>query len=201
MQYDYVSYSEAKDLMDRIDLQLGDHLVVKMEEDFDQKLTETDYKKRAKANKAFLRDVQEVSPFCEVLYPMQIRMKQIRTNLTFLLEGAHNKVSYKAVAKYFAEYDFLAKEIKKEAKKCKNAAMKGFLEDSTVLDTDFFKTMMDTLSTMQANIRERMRKHPEQYIDLNIEEDSEFVMDDVKAAFKNAQKDLKEARKKQLASS
>lgn len=196
MPYATFEYPEVSKLMDAMDAQLSEHLVVKMENDFDDVLVETDYKKRAKATKAFNRSVQEVRPHCELLNPMQIRMMQIRVNLGFLLEEAHNRISYQAVAKYFAEYDFLSKEIKKEAKKCKNEAMKGFLDSATVLESDFFKIMMDTVSVMQKNIQARMEKFPEQYIDLNIQEDSHLDIDEVKVAFKSAIKKLKEDKEK-----
>lgn len=197
MSYVQFEYNEANALMRMVDEQMTEHLVVKMENDFDEKLIETDYKKRAKATKAFNRSVQEVRPFCENLYPMQCRMMQIRTNLSFLMEQAHNRTSFKATAKYFAEYDFLAKEIKKEAKKCKNEAMTEFLDSLTVLGSDFFKTMMDTMEVMQKNIRARMQSHPEQYIDLNEAEDSRLDIDEVKAAFKDMQKKLKEDKANQ----
>lgn len=197
MSYDYFEYKEARQLMDQIEQQMEEHLVVKMENDFDEKLLETDYKKRAKATKTFNRSVQEVRPFFEVINPMQCRMRQIRTNLSFLLECAHNKISYKATAKYFAEYDFLAKEIKKEAKKCKNEAMKGYLEDSKVLESDFFRIMLDTLNIMKMNVQERMKRHPEQYINLDVEADSELLVDEIKETFKSTVKKLKEDKEQQ----
>lgn len=196
MSYVKFGYDEADALMNMIDAQMAEHLVVKMENDFDDKLVETDYKKRAKLTKAFNRSVQEVRPFTENLYPMQCRMMQIRTNLTFLLEQAHNRVAFKALPKYFAEYDFLAKEIKKEAKKCKNEAMTEFLRSLTVLDSDFFKTMMDTVEIMQKNMQARMKSYPEQYIDLDVEADSRLDIDEVKASFKDALKKLKDDQAK-----
>lgn len=196
MSYVQFEYNEADTLMNLVDHQMDEHLVVKMENDFDDKLVETDYKKRAKLTKAFNRSVQEVRPFTENLYPMQCRMRQIRTNLSFLMEQAHNRVSFKAAAKYFAEYDFLSKEIKKEAKKCKNEAMTEYLDSLTVLEFDFFKTMIDTVEVMQKNMQARMKSHPEQYIDLDVEADSKLDIDEVKASFKDALKKLKDDKAK-----
>jgi folylpolyglutamate synthase/dihydropteroate synthase len=191
MSYVIFEYPGANNLMEAIDAQFGEHLVVKMENYFEKNLIEADYKKREKATKAFNRSVQEVRPFCAVIVPMQIRMTQIRINLRFLLEQAHNKVSYSSLAEDFAEYDFLSKEIKKEAKKCKNEAMTEYLKSLTVLESDFFKTMMDTMEVMQKNIQARMKSHSEQYIDLDEDEDSWLDADKVKASFKDALKKLK----------
>lgn len=196
MSYVQFEYNEANALMSMIDAQMAEHLVVKMENDFDDKLVETDYKKRAKLTKAFNRSVQEVRPVCELLNPMQCRMMQIRTNLSFLLEQAHNRISFKALPKYFAEYDFLAKEIKKEAKKCKNEAMTEFVNSMPVLESDFFKIMMDTVAVMQQNVQARMKSHQEQYIDLDVEADSRLDIDEVKASFKDALKKLKDDKAK-----
>ena len=48
---------------------------------------------------------------------------------------------------------------------------------------------------MNANIVNRMEKYPEQYIDLDIEEDSELVFDVLKDTFKSELKELKEKDK------
>lgn len=196
MSYEVFPCEEAHQTMDAADAQLSGYLVVQMESDFDEALTETDYKKRAKATKAFNRTIQEITPVCGVLNPMQIRFMQIRTNLGFLLENAHNRVSFKAAAKYFAEYDFLAKEIKKEAKKCNVQEMKDFIESAPVLNTNFFQVMMNTVEVMKANMLQRMSDYPEQYLDLDPEVDSAIDIEEIKKAFKDKQKDLKEEKDK-----
>lgn len=181
-------------MMADADAQLGDHLAVRMENEFDQTLTETDYQKRAKATKAFNRTLKEASPTCSSMYPMQVRFMQMRTNVSFLLECAHNRVSYRALAEDFAEYDFLAREIKKEAKKGNNDTLKRFLTEARVLDTNFFQVMLSTAEVMQKNMLQRMADHPEQYIDLNPEVDAQIDIDEMKHTFKEKQKKLKDEK-------
>ena len=189
-------YSEANQLMDDVDSQLSRHLAVDMENGFEASLVEVDYKKRAKLTKASNRSVQEVRPFCEIINPMQNRMIQMRINLSFLLENACYNVSFKSLAEDFAEYEFLSKEIKKEAKLCKNEAMKAFLVSATVLNTDFFKMMVDSAYTMKKNIQEKMNSQSKIYIDLDVEDDSFLEIDLLKKAFKEKIIKLKEDKKK-----
>ena len=63
------------------------------------------------------------------------------------------------------------------------------------LNTDFFNLLLKTANQMNANIVNRMEKYPEQYIDLDIEEDSELVFDVLKDTFKSELKELKEKDK------
>ena len=195
MKHDIASYTDMVAFLNTVDEQMLDNLVVLMETEFDENLTEGDHKLRAKEVKAFNRSVKEVSPVSQTIYPMQVRMMQMRVNVSFLLECAHNKVSYKALAKYFAEYDYTAQKIKKEAKKVKNPVLVDFLQRSTCLNTNFFDLLMNTAYQMKTNIVSRMDKFPEQYIDLNIEEDSELVFDVLKDTFKSELKELKEKDK------
>ena len=176
------------DFLNSVDEQMQDNLIVLMETEFDENLTEGDHKLRAKEVKAFNRSVKEVSPISQTIYPMQVRMMQMRVNVSFLLECAHNKVSYKALAKYLAEYDYTAEKIK-------NPALVDFLERSTCLNFNFFDLLMNTAYQMKTNIVNRMDNFPEQYIDLNIEEDSELVLDVLKDTFKSELKELKEKDK------
>ncbi len=195
MKHDIASYTDMVAFLNTVDEQMLDNLVVLMETEFDENLTEGDHKLRAKEVKAFNRSVKEVSPVSQTIYPMQVRMMQMRVNVSFLLECAHNKVSYKALAKYLAEYDYTAQKIKKEAKKVKNPVLVDFLERSMCLNTDFFNLLLKTANQMNANIVNRMEKYPEQYIDLDIEEDSELVFDVLKDTFKSELKELKEKDK------
>lgn len=194
------SYTSAYNFMNEIDAQLEEHLLIKMENDFENSLEDNeDHKSRAKRVKKFNRDIKELRPLTEVIYPLQVRYMQIRTNLTFLLECAHNRVSYVALAKYFAEYDFLTQVIKKECNKYKNNEnVLAFLDSSEVLTKNYFDILLDTIEQMRDNIRYRMNKYPEQYLDLDIEKDSEVVFDVIKETYKNQIKKLKEDRKKAL---
>jgi len=195
MKHDIASYTDMVAFLNTVDEQMLDNLVVLMETEFDENLTEGDHKLRAKEVKAFNRSVKEVSPVSQTIYPMQVRMMQMRVNVSFLLECAHNKVSYKALAKYLAEYDYTAQKIKKEAKKVKNPTLVDFLERSTCLNTNFFDLLMNTAYQMKTNIVYRMDNYPEQYIDLDIEDDSELVFDTLKDTYKSELKELKEKDK------
>lgn len=182
---------------DTIEAQMSENLIARMENRQEESVTETDYKQRAKLEKKHRRDVAEVAPVSAIIYSMQIRMIQIRTNLTFLMENAHNRTSYPALAKYFAEYEFLAKEITKACKKSKNEEMTAFLDRSQVLTWNFFELLKITLGDMRECIVIRMRECPHQYIDLDIEKDSEIDMELVKKAYKSKLADLK--KEQQLA--
>ena len=195
MKHDIASYTDMITFLNTVDEQMLDNLVVLMETEFDDNLTEGDHKLRAKEVKAFNRSVKEVSPVSQTIYPMQVRMMQMRVNVSFLLECAHNKVSYKALAKYLAEYDYVSQKIKKETKKVKNPVLVNFLERSTCLNTDFFNLLLNTANQMNANIVNRMDNYPEQYIDLDIEEDSELDFDFLKNTYKSELKALKEKEK------
>lgn len=195
MKHDIASYTDMVAFLNTVDEQMLDNLVVLMETEFDENLTEGDHKLRAKEVKAFNRSVKEVSPISQTIYPMQVRMMQMRVNVSFLLECAHNKVSYKALAKYLAEYDYVSQKIKKEAKKIKNPVLVDFLKRSTCLNTNFFDLLMNTAYQMKTNIVQRMDNYPEQYIDLNVDEDSELVFDVLKDTYKSELKELKEKDK------
>lgn len=192
MKHELASYNDMVAFLNTVDEQMLDNLVVLMETEFDDNLTEGDHKLRAKEVKAFNRSVKEVSPVSQTIYPMQVRMMQMRVNVSFLLECAHNKVSYKALAKYLAEYDYVSQKIKKETKKVKNPVLVNFLERSTCLNTDFFNLLLNTANQMNANIVNRMDNYPEQYIDLDVEEDSELVFEVLKDTFKSEIKALKD---------
>lgn len=194
MQHSLSSYSEMSLFLNSVEQQMMDNLIVLMETEFDENLTEDDHKLRAKEVKAFNRSVKEVSPVSQTIYPMQVRMMQMRVNVSFLLECAHNKVSYKALAKYVAEYDFISQQIKKEAKKVKNPVLVDFLERSSCLNTDFFNLLLHTANQMNANIVNRMENYPEQYIDLDVEKDSELEFEVLKDTFKSELKALKEKK-------
>jgi hypothetical protein len=190
------TYPEVEEYTKLVSEQMNDNIIVLMETKFDNNLDEVDHKKRAKIVKAFNRSIKEVTPVSQLVYPMQVQMMKIRINLEFLLECAHNKISYKALAQDFAEYDFtsqrIKKEIKKEANKTKNEALTDFLEKSTCLDFNFFDMLMTTVKQMQENIILRMEKFPEQYIDLDIEVDSHLDLDLVKNVFKDEISKLKQ---------
>lgn len=197
MKHSLQSYPKTIEFLNLIEKEFSDNLVVKMEETFDKNLEETEHQARSKMVKAFQRSVKEVAPVSRTIYPMQIRMIQMRTNVEFLLECAHNKVSYTALAKYFAEYEFLSKEIKKHAQQSKNETLVEFVKNTSLLTENYFQQMMDALSVMKENVISRMNFHPEQYIDLNIKQDSNLDIDIVKESYKNMLKKLKEDLKKQ----
>lgn len=171
-----------------------------MDDEFDKTLEEPDHKLRSKLVKQHKRNVQDITPVVYEIYPMQVRMTQIETNLSFVLENACYNKSYLAVARYFAEYDFLSQQIKKEVGKVKNSdVLKDFLERSSVLNTNWFDSMTATLAVMKQLVIEKMKNHPEIYIDLDVEKDSELDFEAVKAEYKNTLKKLKEDLKKQKA--
>ena len=184
-------YQAVRTLIIEVREQLEENLIVRVDNEFEETITETDYIKRAKLEKQRRRELAEIDPISSEMYPLQIRMIQLQTNLSFLLENAHNKVSYPALARYFSEYDFLAKRITKIAKKSKHPALQDFLKRTTVLTENFFSIMNLTLGDMRDHILKRMRQHPEQYIDLNPETDAHIDMDVVKAAFKARTDELK----------
>lgn len=197
MKHNIESYSKAVQLMSMVDVQMSENLIARMDVEFDRTLEEPDHKTRAKMVKTHNRNVKEVSPLSAKIYPMQVRMTQVKTNLKFLLENACYNVSYKALAKYFAEYDFIAQTIKKESKAhANNDVVKDFLRRSTVLDTNFFEVMTDTMGVMKDNIISRMNMVPDTYNDLNIEEDSGIDIGIVKTVYKDHIKSLKEDYKK-----
>ena len=197
MKHKITVYVEAVSLMETINDQLEENLISRMDTDFDKTLDEPDHKKRAKLVKLHKRNVSEVSPVCEEIYPHQVRMRQISINLSFLLENACYNKSYDAVARYFAEYDFLSQTITKEVKKVKNDVLVDFLERCTVLNENYFQVLMTTLETLKYNVIARMTNHPEIYIDLNVEEDSRLDFDTIKDVYKSQLKKLKEDHKKQ----
>lgn len=193
MYHNLSSYVVADFLINRIDAQMHENLLVRMENEFDISDVE-DHKERAKLTKAFNRNMKETRPVVNEIYPLQVRFTQIKTNIIFLLENAHHYVSYVALARNFAEYEFLKKEILKECNKAKNnRAVQDFVERSDVLNTNYFDVFQETVKVMQSNIRQRMRSYPEQYIDLNIDVDSEIDFDACKKAFNDAVKKHKKA--------
>jgi len=198
MTHDIKNYSVALNLMDTIKEQLSENLLSRMDNEFDKTLEEPDHKLRAKLVKQHKRNVDDVTPVCQEIYPMQVRMTQIEINLGFVLENACYNKSYLAAARYFAEYDFLCQQIKKEANKAKNnTVLQDFLKRSTVLDTNWFEAMSATLAMMQHLVIHRMNHEPEIYIDLDVVKDSNLDFDEVKAEYKNTLKKLKEDLKKQ----
>lgn len=193
-------YPNVVNLINTIDEQMSENLIARMDTEFDKTLSEPDHKIRAKMVKAHHRNVKEVSPVSEAISPMQIRMTQIKTNLTFVLECARYNLSYKAVARYFAEYDFLCQNIKKEVKKAaNNEVVKDYIDRTSILEENFFQVLMDTIPTLEHNVIHKMAFEPETYIDLDIHQDSEVVFDDIKEAYKNHIKKLKEDMKKSAA--
>lgn len=197
MNHDLNTYVDAKALLVAMDAQLTEFPLQAMEDRFEaQKAAVEDYNERKKMDKAFKRMVKEVKPLVTNMYRMQVRLMALRPNVEFLLECAHNKVSYKALARKFAEYNVVAKEVLKEARKCKNDMMTDFLETTPVLEMPFFKVMESTASVMQQNMKQRMERHPEQYLDLDTEADSAFELADLKAAFKEREQELKEEKEK-----
>jgi len=197
MQHSVTSYPEAQKLMIAVFTQLSENLITRVDDEFEDAITETDHKKRAKLEKQRRRELADLSPISSKMYPLQVRMIHLRTNLSFLLENAHNRTSYAALAKYFAEYDFVSKRIKQHARSIKHPALVSFLERCTVLEADFFAVMTDTLANMEKCIRTRMIQCPEQYIDLDVADDSHMDFDAVKASMK----DHKEKLKKEFAQS
>jgi len=184
MKHNIENYQAATSLIKTIDEQMSENIIVRMDD-------EPNHKKRTKL-------VKEIEPVSNVIYPMQVRMTQIKTNLLFVLENAVYNKSYAAAAKYFAEYDFLSQQITKEAKKVKNnEAMEDFLQRSTVLNEDYFKVMMETINVMKHLVIHRMNREPEIYIDLDPIKDSELDFDHVKQTYKSTLKKLKEDLKKQ----
>lgn len=200
MVHDIKNYSVALNAMHTIKVQLSENLLSRMDDEFDKTLEEPDHKLRSKLVKQHKRNVQDITPVVYEIYPMQVRMTQIETNLSFVLENACYNKSYLAVARYFAEYDFLSQQIKKEVGKVKNSdVLKDFLERSSVLNTNWFDSMTATLAVMKQLVIEKMKNHPEIYIDLDVEKDSELDFEAVKAEYKNTLKKLKEDLKKQKA--
>lgn len=200
MVHDIKNYSVALNAMHTIKAQLSENLLSRMDDEFDKTLEEPDHKLRSKLVKQHKRNVQDVTPVVYEIYPMQVRMTQIETNLSFVLENACYNKSYLAVARYFAEYDFLSQQIKKEVGKVKNSdVLKDFLERSSVLNTNWFDSMTATLAVMKQLVIEKMKNRPEIYIDLDVEKDSELDFEAVKAEYKNTLKKLKEDLKKQKA--
>ncbi len=200
MVHDIKNYSVALNAMHTIKAQLSENLLSRMDDEFDKTLEEPDHKLRSKLVKQHKRNVQDVTPVVYEIYPMQVRMTQIETNLSFVLENACYNKSYLAVARYFAEYDFLSQQIKKEVGKVKNSdVLKDFLERSSVLNTNWFDSMTATLAVMKQLVIEKMNNRPEIYIDLDVEKDSELDFEAVKAEYKNTLKKLKEDLKKQKA--
>jgi len=197
MKHDINIFAALLQTIDNIDNQMGENLLSRMDNDFDKTLEEPDHKRRSKLVKQHKRNVEEVTPVVSQIYPMQIRMTHIKTNLSFLLECACYNLSYKSIARYFAEYDFLSQQISKEAGKVKNDVMKDFLSRSTVLSTNWFQMMTETINIMEHLIIHKMHREPEIYIDLNIEEDSKIDFDEIKMEYKNTLKKLKEDLKKQ----
>lgn len=197
MKHDINTYSEAMTLVEKIDTQMSENLISRMDSEFDAALEEPDHKKRSKLVKAHHRNVKEVEPVSSVIYPLQIRMTQIKTNVSFILENACYNLSYHALTRYFAEYDFLSQQIKKDAKKVKNDVLADFINEKTVLDENYFQILMDTITVMKENIVYRMTHYPTDYVDLDIDKDSEIVFDDFKHAYKSHIKGLKEELKKQ----
>ena len=190
-------YSSTIDLIQKIDVQMPENLIARMDGEFDRTLEEPDHKLRSKMVKAHNRNVKEVSPVSNAIYPLQIRFTQIKINLIFLLENACYNRSYEALSKYFAEYDFLSQTIKKECKKANNnQVIKDFLDRSTVLEENFFQVLMETIEGMKHGLLHKMHIEPEIYIDLDIEKDSSFEFDEIKSAYKNHIKKLKEDLKK-----
>lgn len=188
------SYVVADFLIDRIDALMAENLLVRMENEFDISDVE-DHKQRAKMTKAFNRNMQDArSVVCEI-YPLQIRFTQIKVNLNFLLENAHHYVSYVALARMFAEYEFLRKEIAKECNKAKNhEVIQEFVgRSSDVLKANYFEAFQDTVDGMQHLIQQRMQQYPEQYIDLDVDVDSAIDFDVCKEAFNDAVKKYKKA--------
>ena len=193
-------YFYAERLINTIDEQMSENLIARMDSDFDRTLDEPDHKLRSKLVKAHHRNVKEVEPVCSVIYPMQIRMTQIKTNIIFILECARYNRSYTALAKYFAEYDFLCQTIKKELKKAnKNEIVKDFIERTTVLEENYFQVLMDTLPVLKHNVAHKMTFEENSYINLNIEEDSAINFDEIKDAYKTHIKKLKEDMKENTA--
>jgi hypothetical protein len=200
MVHDIKNYSVALNVMHTIRDQLSENLLSRMDDEFDKTLEEPDHKLRSKLVKQHNRNVQDVTPVVHEIYPMQVRMTQIETNLSFVLENACYNKSYLAVARYFAEYDFLSQQIKKEVGKVKNSdVLKDFLERSSVLNNNWFDSMTATLAVMKQLVVEKMKTRPEIYIDLDVEKDSEWDFEAVKAEYKNTLKKLKEDLKKQKA--
>jgi hypothetical protein len=200
MVHDIKNYSVALNAMHTIKAQLSENLLSRMDDEFDKTLEEPDHKLRSKLVKQHKRNVQDVTPVVYEIYPMQVRMTQIETNLSFVLENACYNKSYLAVARYFAEYDFLSQQIKKEVGKVKNSdVLKDFLERSSVLNTNWFDSMTATLAVMKQLVIEKMNNRPEIYIDLDVEKDSELDFEAVKAEYKKTLKKLKEDLKKQKA--
>ena len=195
MNHDLNTYEEAKSMLDAMDEQLTEFPLQAMEDRFEaQKQAVDDYNQRKKMDKAFNRMVKEVKPLVTNMYRMQVRLMALRPNVEFLLGCAHNKVSFKALARKFAEYNVVSKELLKEAKKCKNDMMTDFLTTTPVLEVPFFKVMESTAKVMQYNMCQRMERHPEQYLDLNVDEDSAFELADLKAAYKEREEELKKEK-------
>lgn len=191
MYHDVSNYQTIVQLIKDIDAQLEENLLVRMEDEFDNSEV-TDHKERAKLTKKFNQSVKQTAPVVAEIFPLQIRFTQIKTNLTFLLENAHNRVSYVALAQYLAEYDFLKQQIVKECNKAKNnEVVQAFVERSSVLRVNFFEVLEEALGIMCDSIQLRMTNNPEQYIDLDMNEDSRIDMEEIKAVYKHALKKFK----------
>lgn len=192
MNHNIESYPSVLELFNNIDSQLSGNLIAKMDTEFDKTLEEPDHKLRSKLVKAHKRNVKEVTPISSAISAHQIRMTQIKTNLTFVLESACYNLSYTAIAEDFAEYDFLSQTIKKECRKAQNnAIVKEFIEQSSVLNENYFDLLLETVDIMKTNVVAKMTREPDIYIDLNIEKDSDICFDDIKSAYKRHLKKLK----------
>lgn len=196
MLHELTNYSVVS-FLDDVDQQLEENLIARMDAEFDQTLLEPDHKKRSKLIKEHNRNVKEVSPISDIIYPMMIKLCRLRTNMLFILQNACYNKTYGAVARHLAEYEFFAKEIKKECNRSKNPVIKSFLERSTVLNENYFDLMLKTVEEMQQCVRNRMSVLPDSYIDLDVQQDSDIDFDSLKDEFKFTLKKLKEDKKKQ----
>lgn len=184
MKHSLDDYMPAKMMMNLVACQLAEHPVVRMNEDFEAGRTTLTKKQQNQCRR-------EVASVADKLYPLQTRMVSLARNLSFLLENAHNRVSYAALAKHFAEYEVVAKRITQHANKHKNnVVLQGFLRRATMLDMNYFRLMEHTLDNMELCIRRRMQECPHQYIDLDPEVDAYLDRPAVIAAYKQHKADV-----------
>lgn len=198
MQHDLSHYPTATHLMTAVRDQMLGNLVVWIDDQFYDAEGSLAGKELAKRGKEKDRARKDLGATLEKMYPLQVRMVQLETNFSFLLENAHNRVSYPAIARYMAEYDFLAKRITKLAKGAPKVTlgdidhvMGGFLNRSPVLEINFFDAMSGIAENMFDRIAVRMTTCPEQYIDLNLAEDAKIDAQLMAEAFKARTKELK----------
>lgn len=186
-------------VMDNVDIEMQYPLSVileTLEEEFQKKAEDMEHKERRKITKSFNKRKVIIQDLTDKIYTSEVALKQLNTQIRYLLSMAINNCSYKELAKMFATYDFHSKKIKKECKQVNDDMVKEFLENcKEPLDMNIFQEFMETVNELKEKLLVWIPKNRNYFIEYDIEKYTEIDFELLKSTYKKTMKDLNEIEK------